>query len=99
MRCALAGYRRRRTRRITAWNIRVRFAFKRNGELMAPAQVTYTTHDVPAEVRDIYRDAVEAALKCCTPMHFSNGMASAIPGRPISMRFIDDRMVGDDSGK
>jgi hypothetical protein len=77
----------------------VRFAFKRNGELMAPAQVTYTTHDVPVEVRDIYRDAVEAALKRCTPMHFSNGMASAIPGRPISMRFIDDRMVGDDSGK
>jgi hypothetical protein len=77
----------------------VRFAFKRNGELMAPAQVTYTTHDVPVEVRDIYRDAVEAALKRCTPMHFSNGMASAIPGRPISMRFIDDRMIGDDSGK
>jgi hypothetical protein len=77
----------------------VRFAFKRNGELIAPAQVTYTTHDIPVEVRDIYRDAVDAALKRCTPMHFSTGMAGAIPGRPISMRFIDDRMVGDDSGK
>jgi hypothetical protein len=77
----------------------VRFAFKRNGELIAPAQVTYTTHDVPVEVRDVYRDAVDAALKRCIPMHFSNGMGGAIPGRPISIRFIDDRMVGDDSGK
>jgi hypothetical protein len=77
----------------------VRFAFKRNGELIAPAQVTYTTHDVPVEVRDVYRDAVDAALKRCIPMHFSNGMGNAIPGRPISIRFIDDRMLGDDSDK
>jgi hypothetical protein len=54
---------------------------------------------VPVAVRDSYRDAVEAALKRCTPMHFSNGMASSIPGRPVSIRFIDDRMLGDDSDK
>ena len=77
----------------------VRFAFKRNGELMAPAQVTYTTHDVPVAVRDVYRQAVDEALKRCIPMHFSNGMGSAIPGRPISIRFIDDRFLGDDSDK
>jgi hypothetical protein len=77
----------------------VRFAFKRNGELIAPAQVTYTTHDVPVAVRDVYREAVDAALKRCIPMHFSNGMGSSIPGRPISIRFIDDRMLGDDPDK
>jgi hypothetical protein len=77
----------------------VRFAFKRNGELIAPAQVTYTTHDVSVAVRDVYREAVDAALKRCIPMHFSNGMSSSIPGRPISIRFIDDRMLGDDSDK
>jgi hypothetical protein len=74
------------------------FAFKRDGELLAPARMTYTTHDMPAEVRDTYRDAVNAALKRCTPMHFSNGMAGAIAGRPISIRFIDDRLFGGDSG-
>jgi hypothetical protein len=30
-------------------------------------------------------------------MHFSIGMASAIAGKPISIRFIDDRiLIGDD---
>jgi hypothetical protein len=75
------------------------FAFKRDGELIAPARMTYMTHDVPGEVRDTYREAVNAALKRCTPMHFSTGMAGAIAGRPISLRFIDDRMVGDDANK
>ncbi len=75
------------------------FAFKRDGELLAPARMTYTTHDVSVEVRNIYREAVDAALKRCTPMHFSAGMAGAIAGRPIAVRFMDDRMVGDKSGK
>jgi hypothetical protein len=83
----------------------IRFAFKSNGELVAPAQVTYTTHGVSEEVRDVYQKAVEAALRRCTPMHFSTGMAGAIAGRPIAVRFIDDHITvdhfkgGDDSGK
>ena len=52
----------------------VRFAFKRDGEIMAPPRVTYSSHDAPAEVRDVYRDAVNAALARCTPLHFSDGM-------------------------
>ena len=75
----------------------VRFAFKRDGELIAPARVTYSTHDVSDAVRSAYGEAVTAALKRCTPMHFSIGMASAIAGKPISIRFIDDRiLIGDD---
>ena len=73
------------------------FAFRRDGELIAPPRVTYSTHDVPVEVRDSYRDSVNAALKRCTPMHFNSTMAGAIAGRPIAMRFIDDRIVGYDS--
>jgi hypothetical protein len=81
------------------------FAFKRNGELIAPPRMTYATHDVPDEVRGNYREAVEATLKRCTPMHFTTSMAGAIAGRPIGMHFFDDRIVpdhfkgGDNSGK
>jgi hypothetical protein len=50
------------------------FAFKSNGELMAPARVTCATHGVPDEVRNVYHEAVEAAFRRCTPMHFSTGM-------------------------
>jgi hypothetical protein len=69
------------------------FAFKRNGELLAPARVTYATHGVPDEVRSVYHEAVEAALRRCTPMHFSTGMAGAIAGHPIALRFFDNRIM------
>jgi len=44
-------------------------------------------------VRDTYREAVDAALKRCTPLHFSKGMAGAVAGRPIAIRFVDERTV------
>jgi len=71
----------------------IRFAFKRDGEILAPPRVTYASHDAPADVRDIYRDAVSAALKRCTPLHFSDGMAGAVAGRPIAIRFVDNRTI------
>ncbi len=58
----------------------VRFAFKRDGKMIAPPRVTYSSHDAPAEVRDVYRDAVNAALARCMPLHFSNGMGGAVAG-------------------
>jgi hypothetical protein len=72
----------------------IRFAFKRDGAIVAPPRVTYASHDAPADVRDIYRDAVNAALKRCTPLHFSDGMGGAVAGRPIAIRFVDNRTVG-----
>jgi hypothetical protein len=71
----------------------VRFAFKRDGEIVAPPRVTYASHDAPADVRDTYRDAVNAALQRCTPLHFSDGMGGAVAGRPIAIRFVDDRTI------
>jgi hypothetical protein len=70
----------------------IRFAFKRDGEVLAPPRVTYASHDAPAEVRDVYRDAVNAALARCTPLHFTDGMAGAVAGRPIAIRFVDNRI-------
>jgi hypothetical protein len=69
----------------------VRFAFKRDGEVVAPPRVTYASHGVPAEVRDVYRDAVNAALTRCMPLHFTDGMSGAVAGRPIAIRFVDER--------
>jgi hypothetical protein len=72
----------------------IRFAFKRDGKIIAPPRVTYSSHDASVEVRDVYRDAVNAALARCTPLHFSNGMGGAVAGRPIAIRFVDDRTIG-----
>lgn len=44
-------------------------------------------------MRNTYRDAVDAAMKRCTPLHFSKSMAGAVAGRPIAIRFVDERTV------
>ena len=77
----------------------IRFAFKRDGEVIAPPRMTYATHDAPAALRDIYREAIDAALQRCTPLHFSAGMAGAVAGRPIAIRFVDERATDTDGGK
>jgi len=70
----------------------VRFAFKRNGEMIAPPFVTYASRDVATDtIRNVYHDAVAEALARCAPLHFTDGMAGAVAGRPIAVRFVDDR--------
>ncbi len=69
----------------------VRFSFKRDGEMIAPPFVTYVSYDAPADTRNVYRDAVQGALDRCTPLHFSDGMGGAVAGRPIAVRFVDNR--------
>ena len=71
----------------------IRFALKRDGEMIAPARVTYASHDASSEVRDVYRDAVNATIARCTPLHLSKGMGGAVAGRPIAIRFVDDRTI------
>ncbi len=71
----------------------IRFAFKSDGKIIAPPWRTYSSHDVPAGVRDLYGAAIDAALKRCTPLPFSKGMGEAIAGRPIVIRFVDDRTI------
>lgn len=71
----------------------VRFSFKRDGDIIAPPRVTYASHDAPPQVRDVYRDAVNATLERCTPLHFANGMGGAVAGRPIAIRFVDNRTI------
>ena len=69
----------------------VRFAFKRDGEIIGEPRVTYTTPGVGDEARQTYRRAITQALDRCTPLPFSAGMGGAIAGRPIAIRFVDDR--------
>jgi hypothetical protein len=69
----------------------VRLSFKRNGEPVGEPRVTFVSPGTSPEVRQTYLDAVTAALKRCTPLPFSHGLGGALAGRPIAIRFIDDR--------
>ena len=77
----------------------IRFAFRRDGEITAPPRRTYSSHEAPDDVRDTYRDAVDAALKRCTPLHLSKGMAGAVAGRPIAIRFVHERTLAESIDK
>ena len=77
----------------------IRFAFKRDGQVIAPPRMTYATHDAPAALRGVYRETIDAALQRCTPLHFSAGMAGAVAGRPIAIRFVDERATDTDGAK
>jgi len=69
----------------------VRFSFNRNGEIIGAPHTTYVTPNTPRDARDTYRNAVAASLERCTPMPFSRGLGGAIAGRPIAIRFVDNR--------
>lgn len=71
----------------------VRFAFRRTGEIMAPPFVTYTKQGTKAEVKQTYRHAIDEALDRCGRLSFSDAFKSAIAGRPISVRYVDDRSL------
>lgn len=69
----------------------VRFSFKRSGEIIAPPRMTYATAGVPADVRAAYLKAINASLDSCVPLKFTAGLGGAIAGRPIAIRYVDNR--------
>jgi hypothetical protein len=76
----------------------VLFSFKRSGEIIAAPRVTYSTRDVPQQTRDLYRKAITASLDACVPLKFTAGLSGALAGRPIMIRYVDNRDLGKQSG-
>jgi hypothetical protein len=71
----------------------VRFSFKRNGEIIGTPRVTFTSPEAPSETRETYRKAILSALLHCAPLRFSPGLGGAVAGRPINIRFVDNRAL------
>src|SRR5262249_20417042 len=71
----------------------VRFSFKRTGEIIAPPFVTYATPGTKTDTRQAYRRAINASLERCAPLRFSKTFGTAIAGRPISIRYVDNRVL------
>jgi len=74
----------------------VRLSFTRDGNLKGPPRVTYVLPGVTPEERQVYEQAIKETLDRCTPMQFSRGMGGAIAGRPIAVRFVDNRKPIED---
>jgi hypothetical protein len=69
----------------------VRFSFKRSGEIIATPRVTYATAGAPADTRAAYLKAINASLAGCTPLKLTSGLGGALAGRPIAIRYVDNR--------
>jgi hypothetical protein len=72
----------------------VRFSFNKSGGLIGPPRLTYATSGVPAEIRSSYLDAINASLNACLPLKFTSGLGGALAGRPIAIRYVDNRKLG-----
>jgi hypothetical protein len=69
----------------------VRFSFKRSGEMIGTPRLTFATKGVPADTRDTYLKAINASLGACIPMKFTQNLGGALAGRPIAIRYVDNR--------
>ena len=77
----------------------VRFSFKRSGEIIAAPRLTFSTPGVPADTRATYLKAINGSLEVCVPMKFTGGLGGALAGRPIAIRYVDNRDLGKQAEK
>src|ERR1700741_1534745 len=76
----------------------VRFSFKRSGDLIGPPRMTFATSGASADIRSTYLKAINDSLDACLPVKFSDGLGGALAGRPLMVRFVDNRDLGRDLG-
>ena len=76
----------------------VRFSFKRSGEIIASPRLTYATAGVSTDTRATYFKAITTSLDACMPLKLTSGLGGAIAGRPIAIRYVDNRELGKQSG-
>jgi hypothetical protein len=73
--------------------ITVMLSFKRSGELLGKPRITYETPNASDDERLSYRVAMAQALRRCTPLRFTDALGNALAGRPLTIRFIDNRKL------
>jgi hypothetical protein len=71
----------------------VRFSFKRSGDLIGAPRITFATAGVSADLRDSYFQAINSSLEACAPFKFTGGLGGAVAGRPIAIRYVDNRAL------
>ncbi|MBK9082744.1 MAG: hypothetical protein IPL88_12030 [Rhizobiales bacterium] len=68
----------------------LRFALRRDGSLIAPPRVIRAVGPTPA-ARDTAAREAERAVARCAPLPLDPALGAAIAGRPLTVRFRDDR--------
>jgi hypothetical protein len=79
--------------------VSVRFSFKKSGELIGPPRMTFATAGASADTRATYLKAINSSLDACLPLNFTKGLGGALAGRPIMIRYVDNRDLGNASSE
>jgi hypothetical protein len=69
----------------------VRFSFRKSGDMIGAPRLTFTKPGTSSDTRAAYLKAINASLDACLPLKFSNGLGGALAGRPIAIRYVDNR--------
>jgi hypothetical protein len=77
----------------------VMFSFNTAGRPIAPPRVTFASKDAPQDTRGTYLKAINGSLDACLPLKLTKGLGGAVAGRPIMIRYVDNRELQKQSGK
>ena len=77
----------------------VRFSFKKSGDMIGAPRLTFATAGVSSDTRAAYLKAINDSLDACLPLKFTSGLGGALAGRPIAIRYVDNRDLGRQAGK
>lgn len=77
----------------------VRFSLRRDGSIIGTPRLTFATPDTAPSVRDTYKQAIASSLGSCAPLAFTKGLGGAIAGRPIMIRYVDNRVLEKQAGQ
>jgi hypothetical protein len=69
----------------------VMFSFNKSGAMIAAPRMTFASKAATADLRQTYLQAIDASLDGCLPLRLTRGLAGAIAGRPIMIRYVDNR--------
>ena len=77
----------------------VRFSFKKSGDMIGAPRLTFATAGISADTRAAYLKAINDSLDACLPLKFTSGLGGALAGRPIAIRYVDNRDLGKSAEK
>ena len=77
----------------------VRFSFRRSGEIIGSAAPDVCHGGGPGGDARHLSEGDQASLTACVPLKFTGGLGGAIAGRPIAIRYVDNRDLGKQAEK
>ena len=69
--------------------------------MIGAPRMTYATagHGPPGRPRDLSQGDRRLRSDACAPLKFTDGLGGALAGRPIAIRYVDNRDLGKQAEK